>query len=82
MSTIRVHATEVKVGDILWLGGTPHMITRIEPYVHPVVTGGAEWAVAYSDAPDGAGKNAWGITLELTSPVANYYEIAERPVKS
>jgi hypothetical protein len=82
MSTIKVHATEVRVGDIMWAGGKPHLITRIEPYVHPVVTGGDEWAFACSDGPEGTGDNAWGITLELTNPVAHYYEITERPVRS
>jgi hypothetical protein len=79
MSTVRVHAADVRVGDILWFLGKPHMITRIEPYAHPVVTGGEEWAIASFDGPEGIGKNAWGITLELTNPGADYYEITERP---
>jgi len=76
MSTIRVKGQEVKVGDDLWAGGVPHRITRIEPYQHPSFPG-EMWAQACSDGPDGIGKAAWGITLELTNP-AEYYEISVR----
>jgi hypothetical protein len=76
VSTIKVAAKDVKVGDDLWAGGTPHRITRIEPYQHPSFPG-EMWAQACSDGPEGVGKAAWGITLELTNPSA-YYEISER----
>jgi hypothetical protein len=36
-----------------------------------------QWAIASSDGPEGVGKAAWGITLELTNP-SEYYEISER----
>ncbi len=77
MSTIKVSAKDVRVGDDLWLGGVPHRITRIEPYQHPSFPG-KMWAQACSDGPEGIGKAAWGITLELTNPSA-YYEISVRP---
>lgn len=80
MGTIKVKAQDVKIGDDLWLGDVPHRITRIEPYTHPAVTGGDEWAAAYSDGLEGVGKAAWGITLELTNP-SEYYEISVRPGK-
>lgn len=75
MSTRKVCAADVKIGDDLWVGGKPHRITRIEPYTHPTI--GEPWAIASSDGPEGIGKAAWGITLELTNP-SRYYEISER----
>ena len=72
-----VKGSEVKVGDDLIFAGTPHRITRIEPYVHPVVTHGETWATAYADTPKAAYKIAWGITLE---PDTRAYEIADREV--
>lgn len=77
MSTIKVAAKDVKVGDVLWFLGHPHIITRIEPYQHPSFPG-EMWAQACSDGPEGVGKVAWGITLELTNP-SEYYEISVRP---
>ena len=75
-----VRGRDVKVGDDLWVGGVPHRITRIEPYVDgPDATRplnqelwNGEARVAYSDGPAGRGKDAWGITLE---PDGSYYEI-------
>lgn len=75
--TIKVAAKDVKVGDILWSLGHPHLITRIEPYVHPSFPD-EQWATASSDGPEGVGKAAWGITLELTNP-SEYYVINVRP---
>lgn len=75
MGTVKVSAKEVKVGDIMWVGGTPRRITRIQPYVHPTI--GEPWAIASSDGPEGFGLAAWGITLELTNP-SEYYEITAR----
>ncbi len=77
MSTIKVSAKDVKVGDDLWFLGKPHRITRIVPYQHPSFPG-EMWVQACSDGPEGIGKAAWGITLELTNP-SKYYEISERP---
>lgn len=64
MTTIQVRGQEVRVGDDLWFLGKPHRITRIVPYVHPVVTRNEPWRIAYSDGPDGVYKAAWGMTLE------------------
>jgi hypothetical protein len=74
MATRKVSARDVKVGDDLWVGGKPHRITRIEPYQHPSFPG-EMWAQAMSDGPEGIGKAAWGITLELTNPT-EYYEVS------
>lgn len=64
MATIRIKGQEVRVGDDYWYLGTARRITRIEDYVHPVVTRNEVWRFAYSDGPTGTGRNAWGITLE------------------
>jgi hypothetical protein len=55
---------EVEVGDDLWFLDKPYRITRIEDYVHPVVTRGETWRIAYSDGPVFGARWAWGITLE------------------
>jgi len=79
VSTIKVKGQDVREGDDLWTSGKPHRITRIEPYVHPVVTRGEPWRIAYSDGPDGMGRAAWGITLEWQGGYAAGYEVTERP---
>jgi hypothetical protein len=79
MTTILVKGQDVRVGDDLWFLGSPHRITRIEPYVHPVVTRNEEWRVAKSDGPDGQGKHAWGMTLEFCHGYAGDYEITLVP---
>jgi hypothetical protein len=66
---------EVQAGDDLMFPGTPHRITRIEPYTDPVVTRGETWAIACADTPSASGKAARGITL---SP-GGAYEVAGRP---
>lgn len=76
--TVKVKGQDVRVGDDLWFLGKPYRITRIEPYIHPVVTRGEEWFSAYSDSPDGMYRNAWGITLEREHGNAASYEISER----
>lgn len=58
------YGRDVVVGDDIIFLGTPHRITRIEPYTHPVVTGGETWATAYADTSAAAYQAAWGITLE------------------
>ncbi len=53
----------VRIGDVI-IGNRrePHVITRIVPYVHPMV--GEQWCIAY----DAAG---WGITIENDAPLRN-----------
>ena len=79
MSTVKVKGQDVRVGDDLWFLGKPYRITRIEPYVHPAVTRGEQWRIAYSDGPERGGKHAWGMTLEYEHGWAAGYEISERP---
>lgn len=79
MTTIKVRGQDVRIGDDLWFLGTPKRITRIEPYVHPVVTRNAEWRTAYADGPDGMYKAAWGITLEYGHGWAANYEVTCLP---
>jgi hypothetical protein len=79
VSMIKVKGQEVRVGDDLWFLGKPHRITRIEGYIHPVVTRGEEWRIAYSDGPDAGGKNAWGITLEYEHGYAAGYLVSAWP---
>lgn len=79
MSTVKVKGQDVRVNDDLWAFGTPHRITRIEPYVHPVVTRGEPFRIAYADGPGGQGERAWGITLEYGHGYATGYEVTERP---
>lgn len=80
MSTIMVKGQEVQVGDDLWAGGKPYRITRIEPYMHPVVTRNEQWWQACSDGPEGIGKAAWGITLEFAHGwEPGHYEVSKRP---
>jgi len=51
---------EIEVQDIVVFLGTPHRITRITPYTHPVVTQGEPgWRIAHA----GPGQESWGITL-------------------
>ena len=52
--------SEIVAEYILVFAGVPHRITRIVPYVHPVVTGGETWRIAYACL----GPDSWGITLE------------------
>lgn len=61
METIRIKGQDVRVGDELWTMGSPDRITRIEPYVHPVITRNEEWRTARRDWPDGT--KAFGRTL-------------------
>ena len=70
---VRTPGRDVKVGDDLWLGGVPHRITRIEPYVNgPNATrdlASELWdgkaRVGYSDSfGSKVGKDAWAITLD------------------
>lgn len=75
MTTGRIKAQEVKVGDDLWFLGTPHRITRITRYVHPVVTRNEEWRIAHSDGPAGMYKAAWGMTLSYDHGYAAGYEV-------
>jgi hypothetical protein len=75
VSTIKVKGQDVKVGDDIWFLGTPHRVTRITPYVHPVCTRNEEWRTAHSDGPDGMYKAAWGITLEFDHGWAAGYEV-------
>jgi hypothetical protein len=79
MTTIYVKGQDVRVGDDLWWMGTPHRVTRIERYVHPVVTRNEEWRTAYSDTPQRAYKAAWAITLEYDHGHAAGYEITLVP---
>lgn len=74
-----VKGQDVRVGDDLWFLGTPHRITRIEPYVHSVVTRGEEWRIAYADTPERAYRNAWGMTLEYEHGYAAGYSVSPRP---
>ncbi len=79
-STAMIKGQEVRVGDDLWSMGTPHRITRIEPYAHPVVTRGEQWRQACSDGPEGVGKAAWGITLEFAHGWApGHYKVSLLP---
>lgn len=52
--TQRKLGQDIEVGDIIVFLGTPHRITRVEPYTHPTVEG----AVAIAHAANG-----WGISL-------------------
>lgn len=63
--TMRIAGSEVRVGDDVIFLGTPHRVTSVEPYSHPVATGGEQWAIAYAATPERPAKgNAWAITLE------------------
>ena len=79
MSTVRVKGQDVRVGDDLWTIGGVHRITRMVDYVHPAVTRGELWRIAYSDGPDTGGAKAWGCTLAYDHGYANGYEISVRP---
>lgn len=79
MSTIKVKGQDVRVGDDLWFMGKPYRITRIEPYVHILVTRGEEWRIAKSDGPVNGGKHAWGMTLEYDHGWAAGYEVTYLP---
>ena len=58
---------EIRVGDDLIFLGTPHRITRIEPYP-PTELNARLWdgkaRIAYSDTAAASYKAAWGITLD------------------
>lgn len=77
MSTIKVKGQEVQVGDDLWSGGTPHRITRIKDYTHPLVTRGEPWRTAICDGP--GGEKAWGITLSYAHGFMAGYEVTALP---
>lgn len=77
MTTAMIKGQEVRVGDDLWSMGTPHRVTRITDYTHPVVTRGEPWRTAHSDGPGGA--RAWGRTLSFDHGYAAGYEITIVP---
>lgn len=61
--TVEVPGSEVRPGDDYEFLGAVHRITRVEPYSHPVVTGGEAWLSASADTSERLGKAAWGITI-------------------
>jgi hypothetical protein len=71
-----VKGSELKVGDDLEFLGKIFRVTDIVEYVHPVVTGGEKWAIAYSRKPTEIkiGPLTWGITIERDGS----YEIGDR----
>jgi len=64
--TTLMRGRDVKAGDDLIFLGTPHRITRIEPYRGSLNDElfGREGRVAYSDTAASACRAAWGITLD------------------
>lgn len=61
--TVEVPGSEVRPGDDYEFLGAVHRITRVEPYSHPVVTGGETWLSASADTSERLGRAAWGITI-------------------
>lgn len=67
--------SDITVGHDLLFLGVVHRITDIRPYSHPVVTGGAEWRIAYARKPAEIriSDSTWGITIE---PGGTYYQVS------